>query len=77
MDMVKAFRAVGTFRSGVKNQPFTMDIVADDKDGAMEYIYSNFGSRHGVKRRFVVVTSMSEIDPAESTDPRVISAFRK
>tara|TARA_B100000073_G_scaffold133326_1_gene109258 strand:+ start:89 stop:316 length:228 start_codon:yes stop_codon:yes gene_type:complete len=75
--MVKAFRAVGTFRSGVKNQPFTMDIVADDKDGAMEYIYSNFGSRHGVKRRFVVVSSMSEIDPAESTDPRVISAFRK
>lgn len=75
--MVKAFRAVGTFRSGVKNQPFTMDLVADDKDGAMEYIYSNFGSRHGVKRRFVVVSSMSEIDPAESTDPRVISAFRK
>ena len=75
--MVKAFRAVGTFRSGVKNQPFTMDIVADDKDGAMEYIYSNFGSRHGVKRRFVVVSSVSEIDPAESTDPRVISAFRK
>lgn len=74
--MVKAFRAVGTFRSGVKNQPFTMDVVADDKDGAMEYIYSNFGSRHGVKRRFVVVSSMSEIDPAESTDPRVISAFR-
>ena len=75
--MVKAFRAVGTFRSGVKNQPFTIDIVADDKDGAMEYIYSNFGSRHGVKRRFVVVSSVSEIDPAESTDPRVISAFRK
>ena len=75
--MVKAFRVVGTFRSGVNNQPFTMDVVADDKDGAMEYIYSNFGSRHGVKRRFVVVSSMSEIDPAESTDPRVISAFRK
>lgn len=75
--MVKAFRVVGTFRSGVNNQPFTMDVVADDKDGAMEYIYSNFGSRHGVKRRFVVVSSMSEIDPSESTDPRVISAFRK
>ncbi|DAC13143.1 MAG TPA: 50S ribosomal protein L18a [Candidatus Poseidoniales archaeon] len=75
--MVKAFRAVGTFRSGVKNQPFTIDVVADDEDGAMEYIYSNFGSRHGVKRRFVVVSSMSEIDPSESTDPRVISAFRE
>lgn len=75
--MVKAFRAVGTFRSGVENQPFTIDVVADDEDGAMEYIYSNFGSRHGVKRRFVVVSSMSEIDPSESTDPRVISAFRE
>ncbi|MGB0628469.1 MAG: 50S ribosomal protein L18Ae [Candidatus Thalassarchaeaceae archaeon] len=75
--MVKAFRAVGTFRSGVKNQPFTIDVVADDEDGAMEYIYSNFGSRHGVKRRFVVVSSMSEINPSESTDPRVISAFRE
>ena len=75
--MVKAFRAVGTFRSGVKNQPFTIDVVADDGDGAMEYVYSNFGSRHGVKRRFVVVSSMSEINPSESTDPRVISAFRE
>ena len=75
--MVKAFRAVGTFRSGVKNQPFTTDVVADDEDGAMEYVYSNFGSRHGVKRRFVVVSSMSEINPSESTDPRVISAFRE
>ena len=75
--MVKAFRAVGTFRSGVKDQPFTIDVVADDEDGAMEYVYSNFGSRHGVKRRFVVVSSMSEIDPSESTDPRVISAFRE
>ena len=75
--MVKVYRAVGTFRSGVKNQPFTIDVVADDEDGAMEYIYSNFGSRHGVKRRFVVVSSMSEIDPSESTDPRVISAFRE
>ena len=77
MVMVKAFRAVGTFRSGVKNQPFTMDVVAEDEDGAMEYIYSNFGSRHGVKRRFVIVSSMNEINPSESTDPRVISAFRE
>ena len=61
----------------MKNQPFTMDVVAEDEDGAMEYIYSNFGSRHGVKRRFVIVSSMNEINPSESTDPRVISAFRE
>ena len=54
-----------------------MDEVAEDEDGAMEYIYSNFGSRHGVKRRFVIVSSINEINPSESTDPRVISAFRE
>ena len=74
--MVKAFRAVGTFRSGVKNQPFTIDVVADDEDGAMEYVYSNFGSRHRVKRRFVVIEALSEIDPSESQEPKVISHFR-
>ena len=75
--MVKAYRATGTFRSGSNDQPFTIDVVADDEDGAMEYIYSNFGSRHRVARRFVKVSSLSEIDPADSTEPRVISAFRK
>ena len=74
--MQRHLERLGRF-GGVKNQPFTMDVVAEDEDGAMEYIYSNFGSRHGVKRRFVIVSSMNEINPSESTDPRVISAFRE
>ena len=75
--MVKAFRATGTFRSGSKNQPYTIDVVATDENGAMEYIYSNFGSKHRVPRRFVVISSIQEIDPSDSTEPRVISAFRQ
>ena len=55
----------------------TIDVVADDVEGATEYIYSNFGSKHRVPRRFVIISSISEIDPAESTEPRVISAFRE
>ena len=75
--MVKAFRATGTFRSGSKNQPYTIDVVATDESGAKEYIYSNFGSKHRVPRRFVVISSIQEIDPSDSTEPRVISAFRQ
>ncbi|MEC8045278.1 MAG: 50S ribosomal protein L18Ae [Candidatus Thermoplasmatota archaeon] len=75
--MVKAYRATGTFRSGSRDQPYTIDVVADDVEGATEYIYSNFGSKHRVPRRFVIISSISEIDPAESTEPRVISAFRE
>ena len=75
--MVKAYRATGTFRSGSRDQPYTIDVVADDVEGATEYIYSNFGSKHRVPRRFVIIASISKIDPAESTEPRVISAFRE
>ena len=47
------------------------------KDGAIEYVYSSFGSKHRVPRRFVIISSLTEIDPSESTEPRVISAFRE
>ena len=74
--MAKAFRVTGTFRSGSQNQPYTIDVVAEDQEGATEYVYSNFGSRHRVPRRFVIISSITEIHPSESTEPRVISAFR-
>ena len=51
-------------------------MVAEDQEGATEYVYSNFGSRHRVPRRFVIISSIAEIDHSESTEPRVISAFR-
>tara|TARA_B100000686_G_scaffold190882_2_gene197528 strand:- start:2429 stop:2695 length:267 start_codon:yes stop_codon:yes gene_type:complete len=72
---MKAFRAAGSFRTGKSDQEFTVDIVADDKDDAMERVFSNFGSRHRVPRRFVLVDSISEIDPSESTAPTVVAYF--
>ena len=72
---MKAFRATGSFRSGKSDQEFTVDIVAADKDDAMERVFSNFGSRHRTPRRFVLVDSISEIDPFESTAPTVVAHF--
>ena len=74
---MKAFRTIGTFRAGKRNQPFTLDVVAADEDGAMEKVLSNFGSRHGVPRRFVIIDSINGIKPEESTEPSVVSHFRK
>ena len=73
---MKAYRATGTFRAGKKNQPYTLDLVAPDEEAATEQVYSNFGSRHRVKRRFVIIDSLSEINPSDSLEPKVISHFR-
>ena len=73
---MQAFRAIGTFPNGKQVQPFTKDIVAADEVDARHRVYSFFGSRHGVNRRFVNIESLAKIDPTESTAAAVISAFR-
>ena len=73
---MKAYRAIGTFRAGKRNQPYTLDVVADSEETATELVYSNFGSRHRVKRRFVIIETLSEINPSDSVEPKVISHFR-
>ena len=72
---MKAFRATGSFRAGKKDQPYSVDVVAVNKEDAMERVLSNFGSRHRVSRRFVIVDEIYEIDPSKSTAPRVVAHF--
>ena len=73
---MQAFRATGTFPNGRTIQPFTKDVVATDEVDARHRVYSFFGSRHGVNRRFVNIESVDQIEPTESKEPMVISAFR-
>ena len=72
---MKAFRAKGSFRAGKRNQPFNIDLVAKDKDDAMERIMSNLGSRHRVSRRFVLVDEIKQIGPSDSVAPVVEAYF--
>ena len=72
---MKAFRATGSFRAGKRDQPYSVDVVAVNKEDAMERVLSNFGSRHRVSRRFVIIDDISEIDPSSSTAPRVVAHF--
>ncbi|MDP6906593.1 MAG: 50S ribosomal protein L18Ae [Candidatus Thalassarchaeaceae archaeon] len=73
---MQAFRVTGTFPNGKVKQPFTKDIVATDDVDARHRIYSFFGSHHGINRRFVNIDTLAKIEPTESKDPYVISAFR-
>lgn len=73
---MKAYRVVGSFRQGKKDQEFSMDLVAEDEAGVKEKIMSNFGSRHGAKRREINIETIETIKPAESTAPAVVSHFR-
>ena len=73
---MQAFRATGTFPNGRVIQVFTKDIVAADEVDARHRVYSFFGSRHGVNRRFVKIESVVKIDPTASKEASVISAFR-
>ena len=72
---MKAFRAHGSYRAGKRDQPFSVDLVATDKDDAMERLLSTFGSRHRVSRRFILVEGIAEIDPAVSSAPVVQAHF--
>ena len=73
---MKAFRATGTFRSGKHDQPYTLDVVADNEAEAKERVSSNFGSRHGTSRRFIIINSLESINPSKSTAPVVVAHFR-
>ena len=73
---MQAYRIDGSFRQGKTNQKFCIDLVAENEDQIREKVYSNFGSRHGVKRRYITIVSINTIDPSESSAPVVVSHFR-
>ena len=73
---MKVYRAIGSFRARKTQQPFSHDLVAVDEKDAKHRIYSNFGSRHGVPRRFVIIDTREEISPSDSIAPTVIAHFR-
>ena len=73
---MQAYRIDGVVRQGKTNQDFCIDLVAENEDQVREKIYSNFGSRHGVKRRYITINSITSIDPSESSAPVVVSHFR-
>lgn len=68
---MQGFRATGTFRMGIADQPYAIELVAADEAAAREKVLSTLGSRYGVARRMVHVAKLEPLAGNEAEDPVV------
>jgi ribosomal protein L20A (L18A) len=69
---MKVYRVTGTFpQGGVRDMKFAKDVIAKDPVVAKEHILSLMGSEHGVKRRFIKISDIKEIDPKDTKDASI------
>ena len=63
------YKVTGSFKKGNKIQPFTKEILMDNKKNVEEYVYSILGSKHRVKRKEITITKIEEISSDKVTNP--------
>jgi len=66
--MMKVHRVMGKFRMGKKKgewQRFSKEVVSEDREKAIEKIYSLLGSKHRVKRTNIKIYDTEEVDEDE------------
>ncbi len=63
--MVKVFRIKGRFRCGEFFQEFRKEVSAIVPKHALEKVYSEIGSKHGVKRHQILIEKIEEISLEE------------
>ncbi|HOI72351.1 MAG TPA: 50S ribosomal protein L18Ae [Methanobacterium sp.] len=72
----KIFRIQGKFMMGNALKPFTRELKATNEEEIKERIYSEFGSKHHIKRNKIKIEDITEISADEVIDP-VIKALLK
>lgn len=66
---MKGFQVKGSFKDvRMGDQPFAVEIAAEDVDAAKEQIVSTLGSRHKVKRWQITIDSITEVAPDDIQD---------
>jgi large subunit ribosomal protein LX len=69
----KIFRIQGKFMMGNSYKSFTKELKAIDENDIKERIYSDFGSKHGIKRNKIIIEEIKEISKDEVNDPIIKS----
>jgi len=64
----KIFRIQGKFMIGNSLKPFTKELKAINEEHIREKIYSDFGSKHGIKRNKIIIEEIKEISKDEVQD---------
>lgn len=72
----KIFRIQGKFMTGNSLKPFTREIKATNEEEIKERIYSEFGSKHHIKRSKIKIEDINEISEDDVLDP-VVKALLK
>jgi len=72
----KIFRIQGKFMMGNALKPFTKELKATNEEEIKERIYSEFGSKHHIKRNKIKIEDITEISADEVLDP-VVKALLK
>jgi len=74
MTEVKIFRIIGTYRdirSGF-TQAFKFELRALKEEEAKEKVYSELGSKHRIRRRFINIKRVEVVeDPSEVENPMI------
>jgi large subunit ribosomal protein LX len=69
---MKAFRITGTFADPrVKNQPFSIELAAEDEAAVWEKALSTLGSRHKLRRDQISIDDISEVPADKVVDHTV------
>ncbi len=71
---MKAFKVTGTFLMGRQREKFTKEVAAEDKNAAIEHIYSVIGSTHNVKRPKIDIEDVSALKQDEISD--IVIAYK-
>ncbi len=59
--MGKVYRVTGSFQMGDRQAHFSTNFEVASADRAREKAYSDFGSRHHVKRRQITIEKVEEV----------------
>ena len=68
---MKAFLVTGSFADPRKEQPFSIEMAADDEAAVREKALSTIGSKHKMKRWQIKIDKVEEI-PADQVQNHVV-----
>lgn len=61
----KVWRAKGEYQKNKRRFTFSKELLALNESQVRERVLSELGSRHRVKRRYIVISEIREIKPEE------------
>ena len=68
---MKAFLVTGSFADPGKEQPFSIEMAAEDEASVREKTLSTIGSRHKMKRWQIKIDKVEEI-PADKVESHLV-----